>query len=432
MTQDVLLYATRRQVTAEQMVWRQVDSIRNPNGGIPPARWNPKRPVFTYEWQTVIDRQPDVARGALLDIFLRPDPDWSLVTRDPAWDTRFEALVVPTIFAREKVDGRDPSFAAQELAPVYKRHLELAASKAPTKLWMPIALPSYTYDFAARAIQFSWRMNAKPSTIGGIVVAADDNARESLQYVLPPAAQNLAMYPVASAGPIIQRAEPAPTNPGLRVGPPDAPDAWRQAFAIGSSYRAMPMTEVVALDRSLQITTLPMEPARAEALAKRRTANPNGQLTARVYFDADHVEFGERIFAGERSSIAVVVGKVEKLEVLDLDNGVIATMAASALPPPTVATAPSAPASRPPVPVPAVTTPRGPTAAETEAEVQRRNRENSQRVSDALNRATAEKVRQAMQAIEKENKCRAEAAKINKDVTSKPYQDAFAKSQAAK
>jgi hypothetical protein len=437
LTEDALLQATRRQVTAEQMLWRLVDSMRNPNNpaGIHASRWNPKRAVFSYEWQTVIERQPDVARGPLLDMFLRPDPDWSLVTRDPAWDTRFEALVVTTLFAREKVDGRDPSFAAQELVPVYRRHLELAASKAPTNLWFPMTLPPYTYDFALRAIRFAAETNrrGKPSTIGGtdiVQLAAEDDAPGLPQYVVPPAARNLATYPVSGFLSLMQRAEPPPTNPGLKLGAEDATHAWRHVFAIGSSYRAVPMVEVLALDRRVQITSLPMEPAVAEGLAKRTVSNPNSRLTARVYFNADHVEIGERVFARERSPSAVLVGKVEKIEVLDFDNAVIAVVAAAALPAPAIVTAPSLPTGPPPAP--AAATPRRPSAAETEAEVQRQNAENSRKVSEALNRATAEKIKQAMAAIEKENKCRAEAAKVNKEPQSKAYKDAYAACQAAR
>jgi hypothetical protein len=407
--------------------------LRNPNygAGVPPARWNPKRAVFTYEWQTVIERQPDVARGPLLDVFLRPDPDWSIVTRDPAWDTRFVALVVPTLFARERVEGRDPTFAAQELAPVYKRHLELAASKAPTKFWFPMTLPSYTYDFATHEIRFPPQTNyrGKPSTIGGtdfLPIAADDT-RGLVEYVLPPTARNLAPFPVGSGGGT--RLEAAPTNPGYRLGAQDATDAWRHAFVIGSSDRSMPMVEALALDRRIQITSLPMEPARAEALAKRMASSTNKYLSARVYFDADHVEMGERVFDGARTPTAILVGKIEKIEVLDFDNGLITTIAAAELPPPAVATPAPAPAGPPPAPA---ATPRRPTAAETEADVQRRNAENSQKVSEALNRDTAEKIRKGMEAIEKDTKCRADATKVNRDPQSKAYKDAYAACQAAK
>jgi hypothetical protein len=429
-TDDVVIQATRNQVGAEQMMWRQVDLIRDrpPNQ----VRWNPKRSIFAYEWQTLIERQPDVARGPLLDLFLRPDPDWSLVTRDPAWDTRFDALVVATLFARDKVDGRDPSFAAQELAPVYKQHLALAASKAPTKFWIPMSLPPYTYDFAAQAIRFATRLTAgKPSAIGGtdVVHLANDDAPSLMQYVVPPAARGLATYPLSGFLATMQRAEPESTNPGLKANVRDGIQAWRHAFAIGSSARAMPLVEVLALDRSLQLTSLPMEPSRAEALAKRKASNPSSGLTARVYFDADHVEVGERIF-DQRSPSGVLLAKVQKIEVLDPDNVVIATIAASALPAPAIA--PPAPSSPTPPQPPTAAAPRRPTAAETEAEVQRRNAENSAKVSEALNRATAEQIKQAMAAAEKDQKCRADAGKVNKDPQSKAYQDAYAACRAAK
>lgn len=435
-TQDVLLQATRNQVGIEQRVWRQVDTMRDPRNpaGVPANRWNPKRPVFTYEWQSVMERQPEVASGPVLDMFLRPDPDWSIVTRDPLWDTRFVALVVPTLFARDKVEGREPSFAAQELAPVYKRHLEMAASKAATKLWIPMTLPPYTYDFAAREMRFAAQMQTrgKPSTIGGadLPLLVDDGMRATVEYVLPPASRSLATYPVSGFGAVVQRSEPAPTKPG-NMALLDATDAWRHAFPPGSSNRAMPTVEVLALDRRIQITSLPMEPARAEALAKRLTPNPGSRLTARVYFDAERVEIGERVFANDRSATAVLVGKVQKVEILDFDNAVIATIAAAALPPPAVATAPSAPAV--PTPASSAATPRRPTAAETEAEIQRKNAANTQKVLDSLHQSLEQNVKPPTDATaEKDKNCRAQAAKVNKDPQSRPYRDAYAACQAAR
>ena len=147
---QVILQFTTRLIADEQAIWTRLDQLET----TPRPNVNPKRPRFTYEWQKAIEAQPDFARGALLDLFMKPDADWSFVKREPEWDERFTAAVAAFLFARDKIEGRQAGFAAQELAPVAKQHLEMAVAAAPTNLWFPMKLVPWDYDFAAQAINF--------------------------------------------------------------------------------------------------------------------------------------------------------------------------------------------------------------------------------------------------------------------------------------
>ena len=39
-----------------------------------------------------------------------------------------------------KLQGRQPEFAARELAPVVKKHLQMAVARAPTKLYFDVLI----------------------------------------------------------------------------------------------------------------------------------------------------------------------------------------------------------------------------------------------------------------------------------------------------
>jgi hypothetical protein len=414
-TQDALLDATRSQIGAEQQTWknmfwvlREVDlfSKHTYSGS---HRWNPKRPTFFYEWQSVIDQQPDLARGPLLDVFLRTDADWSFVTRDPAWDARFDAVVSVFLFSRDKIEGREPSFAAQELLPVYKRHLDMAIAKAPTQFWFSVPL-GFNYDFASKSLRLSGGMARRADRPDDTDLVAPIPSEP--EVALPEGARGRAVYGIGS-GPTGQRVDTRSVPPGLAINPPSASDSWRGFATIGSSWRKIPLPAIVALDRRLKVDSIPMEPARAEQLVKAQTASPGSiRLSALVYFDAERVDIGSTAIDRQRQPAAVLLAKVQKIEIVDSGNQVLATIEGSALP------APVTPASTPP---PAAKAPvkTGPTPAEIETERRRKldeqEAERSRQISERLN-----------QQVQKPVKCAAEASKVNGNTLSKAYQDAFA------
>jgi hypothetical protein len=409
---DALLDATRHQVGAEQMTWRAIGLALDPKNGANLRgryRLNPKRETFFYEWQSLVDRQPELARGPLLDTFMRPDADWSFVTRDPAWDARFTALVTVFLFSRDKIEGREPSFAAQELMPVYKRHLDMAISKAPTQFWFAVPL-GFNYDFASKSLRLSGGMARRRAE------SPDDTdllgpLPSEPEVALPEGARGRAVYGIGGGAPTKQKGEPVSVPPGVPVGGVSPTDNWRGFAVIGSSWHKIPLPAIVALDHRLKIDSIPMEPARAEQLVKAQTAAPGPSvLSARVYFDAERVDLGSAVYDRQREPAAVLLAKVRRVDIVDAGNQVVATIAGDALPAPVTRT------NTPPTVQAPVKT--GPTPAEIETERRRKldeqEAERSRQISERLN-----------QQVQKQVKCATEASKVDGNTASKAYRDAY-------
>jgi hypothetical protein len=386
LTDQALIDMAQGQVRAEQNAWKVVTN--RVAGGQPLNRLNPKRPAFTYEWQTLADSNPTLAGGPVLDAFLRTDADWSFVTTDPAWDERF-ADVTPVevfLFTREKIEGRDHRFAAQELGSVYGRHLTLAAGKAPTSLSLRLRMPPGAYDFQAKALRF---LPQGASVVSGHPLAQqldllDGAERYPEHYGLPQEASGRAIYMLMGLSPEFRRAEPPSTKPGIAM--QDGPtDAWRGRVAIGASSNPVPLVELLALDRRAQISTVPIDPAWAEALARRQPGLPAiDGFTATLFFEVERVVLGERIVDRKPTRNAVLLARLQKLDVFDPDGKLITSIPADALPAP-AATSSATTASARPAPPPTSTT-----REEAARENQRIENENIDRVAaEARRKAVA-------------------------------------------
>jgi hypothetical protein len=335
LTDKIVLDFATRVIQEEQQIWARLDQLAK----APRPEFNKKRFVFGYEWQKAIESQPDFARGALLDVFMKPDADWSFVKREREWDERFTAAVGAFVFARGKIEGRQAGFAAQELAPVARRHLEAAAASAHTALWFPLKLPSWDYDFAAQAIQF--RTGEPLETPKGWF---DED-----YTVMPPSAATTANHgAIGTMG--AQLSEPREPRPGLPE--PSGTEKWRyqlQLFAQGP----LPNYGALALDRQLFLKSIPMDPKIAERLALTRA-----ELHAKVYVTATRVELGESKIDGKPRKFAVLFATLQKIDIHTSDNELVATVKPEALPAPKVGTtdppapAPKPPAQQPPAPDP--------------------------------------------------------------------------------
>jgi hypothetical protein len=340
-----LLRPAQMQIMAEQRAWAVLDEAGSPSRERA-LRLNPKRSRFTYEWQTELERNPTLARGELLDVFLRSDADWSFVTREREWDPRFNALVDAFLFSRGKVEGREPAFAAQELVTTYKQHLEAGAAKAPTALSLALPLPGYTYDFTTKSMRFGGAGGAE------LLQAAD---APGAPWAIPPGARGSATYGLFGAVPFMSRADPAVKKPGVELGEPPS-QTWRGSFSIGGSGSGegenLPQVEVLALDRQLRIASVPVDPGTAEKLAKESSYSSMGTmkgLTARVLFEAQKVELSERTIERRRAKFGVLYGRVSGIEIVSADGRVIASLAPSDLAAPS-ARATDAPSAQPPRP----------------------------------------------------------------------------------
>jgi len=389
------------QIANEQSLWKQLGP--DPNTGR-------IRPSITFEWQKLIDQQPDLAGGALLDVFMKSDPDWSFLNSNPKWDPNaapnLRPSVVVFLFSKEKVEGRQAEFAARELFPVVKRQFELALKKLPTHFYFTEQLPSWKYDFDAKGIKFEGTQ-AMPNKINLLMPQYDPEAKTgSREYFiqLPAKAQTLASYQFRGGTPgysVTQDTLPTETNPGVPLSFSTVA-AWHKAF----SESKIPEPSILALDRQVQLTTIPVDIARAEALTKL-----GGYLTARVYFAADHIELHHEV-AGKEFTAAtptLLYAQLEKVEILSKDGALVAAYDPQSF---TVASAPAAA----PAPVAAkAAPPAAPTGETNEQRVARENREMNAKMQAEFNEKT------------KKNNCdfRASRTKGGSDPNSAVYKNAY-------
>ena len=394
-SQAALLPPTLRQVLAEQKAWTTIQGVLDHAAKTPQYdqyKLNPKRKTFIYEWQT----EADTLRPDLVDVFLRTDADWSFVTRDPQWDTRFGAIVDAFLFARKSVEGREASFAAQELVPVYKRHLDAAVAKAPTNLFLSLAVPAGGYDFASKSIRF-----LQPGTVvhqkrpyeGGIDLLPSTDDPKMEDWVLPPKARSTATYSLFGAVQSMHRADLPSTKPGTDIGSESPTQSWRSYFSIGSSSAGegenIPYIEVLALDRQLRLSSIPLDPAKAEKLAKAghyATMGTMTGLTAKAYFAADRVELSHRTWGGTKARYGVLFAKLQRIDILGPDNEVLASFAVDSLPPPAARSTTTTP-----VPPKPAASKAGDTLGERQAEIDKKvTAHTASIVADLKKKAEAE------------------------------------------
>jgi hypothetical protein len=349
-----LLPPTRMQVLAEQRAWTTIQGAIDGSNPSAQAHYklNPRRKAFIYEWQTETAR----SRTDLVDVFLRTDADWSFVTREPEWDARFGAVVDAFLFSRKSVEGRDASFAAQELVPVYKQHLDAAVAKAPTKLFITLPVPAAGYDFASKSIRFLQAgtnvQQGRPYEGGTELLQSTDDPRyEGL--TLPPSASATANYHLFGAVQSMHRADPPSSMPGVNLNIVSPAQSWRSYFSIGSSGSGegenIPYVEVLALDRQLRLASIPLDPARAEKIAKASNYATMGTisgLTAKVFFDADRVELSQRNIGGLKARYALLFARLQRIDIHGPDNELLTSFTSDVLPAPAARPAKTQPAAQ--------------------------------------------------------------------------------------
>jgi hypothetical protein len=307
-------------------------------GFLPPGlQLNPQRSQFVFEWQKEIAANPALARS-LLGVFLRPDADWSFLKKEKDWDEQFDAYVYVFLFARDKIEGRQAEFVAREVAPVVKQHLQAAVAQAPTKLYFDVRLRT-RYDIPQGAIRL-----LKPSS---------EEFADLLDILQPTANVTFSDLPVDKL--------PVPTdrdyktflpsivrgaaNYNLSMGLEDTPEArpgvivygdspqygWRKGMPGESFDNRMPPLGGFALDRQLKLGAIPFDPKKAEPMLQALRS-----LKARVFISADRMGYSR--IAQERQWKVLqswLSAHVQKVEILGPKDEVLATIAASSLPPAT-------------------------------------------------------------------------------------------------
>jgi hypothetical protein len=397
------------QISAEQSFWKQIGP-QEVGGAVRPAR-----PSITYEWQKLIDAQPEFASGPLLDAFVNNNADWSFLSTNPQWNPNINPAARPVtallVFSKEKVEGRQPDFAARELAPVAKRMFAMATKKLPTHFYFNATLPQWKYDFGASAIRFNGTTEMpdkidlmRPVYDPGIKVGVRDYYEK-----LPARAREMLPYAAGASGDsygywVAQHTMPAGNKPGGSAG--ESPESkWKQNFIWGP----IPEPTIFVLDRQVRIGAIPLDVARAEALTKMQ-----GLLTARVFFTADRIELGNPAAPLERATQTVLYARLEKVQFLDRNGGLVATLEAASF---RAAKDANAALAAPPRPAPAAA-----------ASVQPAGETNEQRIKREQAEAVAKGKAEGEAAMKQVN-CESDAERVGKPNTA-PYKKAYAQCMA--
>ena len=301
---------------------------------------NPQRSKFIFEWQKEIDSNPSFAASALLPLFMKTDADWSFLKKEKGWDEQYDAYVYVFLFGRDKVEGRQPEFVARELAPVVKKHLQMAVSKAPTKFYFDVLLKT-SYDINQGAIRFQQQNTNQLSDsvelltpVAAVTFAAGPvknlPAPTDREYhsILPAAARATANYNRSF------KLEDTPlAKPGVNVYGDDPQQIWRKGITGNTQDMRMPPLGAFAFNRQLKLSAIPLDAKRAEPLVQALR-----NLRARVYISADKMDEFQVSYERQLKPLqALLFAHIQKVDILGPNGEVIASVAASDLPAPLAA-----------------------------------------------------------------------------------------------
>ena len=332
---DAAMYDIAKwQVIAERSMWTLLDKELAGSPG-PGVVLNPQRKTFVFEWQKEIDANPAFAATALLPIFLRPDPDWSFLRKQKDWDEQYDAYVYVTLFAREKIQGREPDFVARELAPVVKKHLQMAVAKAPTKLYFDVPLRS-SYDVGKGQIRFSSPDSNQPvdtielirpvdvvQFVPGPIDSLPPPTEREMHTLLPTAARATANYNRS-----FEMKDTPLARPSAYIYGADPQEAWRKSITGNTQDFHTVSLGAFALDRQLKLSAIAFDPAKAEPIVQALR-----NLHARVYLSVDKLdEFRVSYERAFKPMQAIMFAKVLSIEILGPADERIASVPASSLP----------------------------------------------------------------------------------------------------
>jgi hypothetical protein len=167
---------------------------------------------------------------------------------------------------------------------------------------------------------------------------------------------------------------------------------------------------VLALDRRLQLSSIPLDAKTAERLR----AN-NGGFRARVSVAVDHMDKGIDAYEQKRTPIAIMFARVEKVEILAANNEVVETLG-----PEKFRSAKEALSEISPAPVPTnAARPPSDTKSfqEHQDEIKAQNRRNVE--------ASQEKKEEELAYYRKGVHCSDRSRKVNRDINSDEYKNAY-------
>lgn len=321
MSDKALLEGAARLVQTEQRNWPATDT----RGGISSGRcYGGKMTVF--EWDRARRDAPALANGPLLDALIGVPMDWQFLNDHTRFGLVPDHCVAVHVFPRERIEGREPEFAARDVLDIYRASIEAAAARAPRTVYIRERLPEPRYDHASGELFFppesesdrdkgkEWSMRAL-SRITTVAPQAEAGNRPSSRVAyVPPGMEGHIFYRLGSIGDTDtigdNGVKPTPLGQG-QIG-----KMWRQTVW---SVRDDRPRRILALDRVLDTPRLPMPAAQAEKIVASRDS-----LTGIITLDIDHAQ------ASPANGGSMIVTRLRDVKVMGKDGSVIATVPASA------------------------------------------------------------------------------------------------------
>ncbi len=290
-------------IATEQRRWQDIRSHLDANGGS--SGLDPSNPLMVFEWQTERDRRPDFANTTLVDLFVQPRPDWTFLKAEPGFDPGFEHIVQAFVFSRDRLEGREPSFAAQELEPVFRDFLAAAAERSPDVAVLSVQLPQAGYDIAAGMLRFGDGLELLP---------------EAPAEPLPQQAQDRTIYSFPDHDGDQEWRTPS-ISVGAKRGEPAR--SWDQAVRPGHDFSVL-----LALDRRLVLDGVPLPAAVAEQ-AKMQD-NLGHDYSARITVRVPLTAWGQDEQNGRRTGF--LVADLLGVEIIGRGGSVLARLEPDSFP----------------------------------------------------------------------------------------------------
>jgi hypothetical protein len=311
--------ATAEQVVHEQAAWKRFSGrIEKLSEG----RWLRKGfmqrqlGIYVLEWETVADRNPTRAQTELIDLFLEPD----IVVRGV--DDIF-------MFARASVEGKDRTAAAATLSAVYARHMQAAIKRLGRQVFIDVRIATNRFDSATNTFQPApqpppGRLGKKPEAPDDLLPAWRPYSTSRSPATIPESAAATANY---ALGGVLPRTDPSTVRPWSPT------NGWRGMFVLGSSDTTFPWPDVIGFDRRLTVAGIPITVKNADVLRQQGAVSSSDGLRARVYFEVQGSAVGEARPYDAPRQYSILFARIERIDILGASDAVLASIAASALPP---------------------------------------------------------------------------------------------------
>jgi hypothetical protein len=318
LNEETVLSLTRTQIGIEQQVRRAIEKLLPRLKSEP--EFNKRQPAFLFEWRQASESDPQTA-NAILGAFINEEPDWSFVKRAPSWDDRFTARIDTFVFGPEPIQWEQMDFAARELGPVYRRFLEQATERTPSKVWFEVGLPVLAYDFKRGALGFVAKGRPGGARDLHDVLSLMHPVSSARLRDLPAGAKAASIYGFPQ--PVKLPVKRPASSPSGADRPPSVPPQWRERMAQGARASG----GGIALDRHLELTGIPMSAEAAESQLRCSST-----ARARVFIDVQGIEGKTEVpksGGGPRTS-TLFKATVQRVVIVDDKGHILADLAADA------------------------------------------------------------------------------------------------------